>query len=207
LYIFSPDGIFNVQLIVSTTAGCSDTVQSAVNVLPVPSLAYDFNGCTDSASFMASADMNVTSWVWSCSDTSIFTGQNPSHVFSSEGTYFLTLSATTDSGCVATYSDTISVTPCDDNQIFPPTAPQAFTPDGDGNNDVFIIRGGPFLEYELRIFNEWGNEIFKSNDQNYGWDGTYKNKKQPLGPYVWTYRIVTMNSDEYNERGEVTILK
>lgn len=207
-YVFSSLGTYTATLIVATSGGCSDTVSTTVNVNPTPIASYVFETfCPDSANFTATADLIIAIWGWNFGDSTTSVLQNPTHTFPASGTYNVSVTATTDSGCVASFSDSVTVDPCDDNPIFDPVVPTAFTPNDDGFNDVFMVRGGPFLEFELRVFNEWGNQIYISNDQNEGWDGKYKRKKQPLGTYVWTYRIVTLDNRELDDKGEVTILK
>jgi len=207
-YIFTSVGIFTAELIVATSGGCSDTVQTQITVNPNPVVTYIYETfCPDSANFTANADLAIAIWNWNFGDSTASTLQNPTHTFPVSGSYGVSVNAITDSGCVGSFSDTVTINPCDDNTIFDPVAPTAFTPNGDGANDVFLVRGGPFLEFELRVFNEWGNQIHLSTDQNEGWDGKYKNRKQPLGAYVWTYRIVTLDNRELNDKGEVTILK
>jgi gliding motility-associated-like protein len=66
--------------------------------------------------------------------------------------------------------------------------PSAFTPNGDGLNDIFRINGASFVkDFEFRIFNRWGEQIFRSQNPELGWDGTFKGKRQPAGTY--TYKI------------------
>ncbi|MFT6845590.1 MAG: gliding motility-associated-like protein, partial [Flavobacteriales bacterium] len=65
--------------------------------------------------------------------------------------------------------------------------PNAFSPNGDGLNDVFtpVINGLTENSYRLKVFNRWGEEIFKSDDITLGWDGTFKNEKCPPESYSW----------------------
>ncbi|MFZ5554143.1 MAG: PKD domain-containing protein [Bacteroidota bacterium] len=209
VYIFTSTGSFSAELIVSSGGGCSDTVQAQINVNPVPQVSYTFETfCPDSANFTATADMTIASWLWNFGDSTTSSIQNATHTYPvTDSSYITTVTVATDSGCVASFTDTVSVEACADDDVFGPAVPTAFTPNGDGANDVFMVRGGPFLEFELRVFNEWGNQIYYSTDQAEGWDGKYKNKKQPLGTYVWTYRIVTLDNTELTNKGEVTILK
>ena len=63
--------------------------------------------------------------------------------------------------------------------------PTAFTPNGDGHNNTFYVHGGPFIQFNFKIYNEWGNIVFFTRDELEGWDGTYKGQPQPPGTYVW----------------------
>lgn len=71
--------------------------------------------------------------------------------------------------------------------------PNTFTPNLDEINPIFFAYGTEIAKFEMRIFNRWGQEIFLSENINDGWDGTYMNKKCPMGVYVWrvTYEEVS----------------
>ncbi len=89
--------------------------------------------------------------------------------------------------------------------------PNAFTPDGDGHNDTFV----PFArttprEYQLRIFDRWGMEVFASQAVGLGWDGTFNGQDVPDGVYVWTVRYKSLGDDGVRNgelRGHVTLLR
>lgn len=85
------------------------------------------------------------------------------------------------SGCDSFMVQPPPVNPCD-KLLF---IPNAFTPNGDGANDVFYVYGQGVKITEFRIFNRWGNEVFYSDNMTKGWDGTYKGKPQPLGVYAY----------------------
>ncbi|HYG51555.1 MAG TPA: gliding motility-associated C-terminal domain-containing protein, partial [Flavobacteriales bacterium] len=88
-----------------------------------------------------------------------------------------------------------------------PVLPTAFTPNGDGENDVFIIRGGPFNATDFKIYNNWGQLIFHTNDAMVGWDGTFKGVEQPLGVYTWTFEVTIANGKVIRQSGDVTLLR
>ena len=62
--------------------------------------------------------------------------------------------------------------------------PNAFTPNKDGKNDVFIIPGKSIHNYEMTIYNRWGEQVFFTTNAAEGWDGTYRNVDAPAGTYV-----------------------
>jgi gliding motility-associated-like protein len=102
-----------------------------------------------------------------------------SYTVTSTGYY--TVMVYNDCGSV---SDQIAVTykPCEANPQFP----NAFTPNGDGKNDVFRpVANGPMYEYELRIYNRWGQLVFYAKDSKLGWDGKYMGALVDNGSYVW----------------------
>jgi gliding motility-associated-like protein len=73
-------------------------------------------------------------------------------------------------------------------------SPTAFSPDGDGINDLFKVYGQGMSDFKIEIFNRWGQMIYKSFQLSEGWDGTFKGKNLPTGSYV--YKIKT---SEYSE--------
>jgi gliding motility-associated-like protein len=61
-----------------------------------------------------------------------------------------------------------------------------FTPNGDGRNDIFRIPASARLKIKsFSVFNRWGQMIFKTSDSGAGWDGSFHNRSQPTGSYVW----------------------
>ncbi|WP_419699980.1 gliding motility-associated C-terminal domain-containing protein [Mucilaginibacter sp. NFX135] len=85
--------------------------------------------------------------------------------------------------------------------------PNAFTPNGDGNNDILYVYGTTIQALTLSIYDQWGELQFKSTNKASGWDGTYKGTKQPVGVYVY-YVEATMNDGQVIKRkGTVTLLR
>lgn len=86
--------------------------------------------------------------------------------------------------------------------------PSAFTPNGDGKNDVFRITNAKYGKLvEMSVFNRWGERIFNSANTNNGWDGTFNGVPQDLG--VYNYLIILSNSDGSNKtyKGTVTLIR
>jgi gliding motility-associated-like protein len=64
--------------------------------------------------------------------------------------------------------------------------PNAFTPDGDGKNDVFMIsKTTPLSSFVMQVFNRWGQKVFETHDQSQGWDGTRRGKTCDTGHYAY----------------------
>jgi gliding motility-associated-like protein len=86
--------------------------------------------------------------------------------------------------------------------------PNAFSPNGDGINDVFraIPPGITKTEY-FRVFNRWGQMIFETHDYMKGWDGTYIGKPQPTGAYVWIIKGVDKYGKTVQMRGTVILVR
>ncbi len=99
-------------------------------------------------------------------------------------------------------------------EIIPAAAlyiPNAFTPDGDGLNDTFGGVGEGITDYNIQIFDRWGNLLFESNDINKQWDGNYKNELAPSGVYVFKVNAKGQGKDGkskklINKTGNVTLV-
>jgi gliding motility-associated-like protein len=210
-FTFTPSGSQTVTLIVTSSAGCMDTTTRTVNVNPSP-IAYFGNTltCPTDAAFLDSSSISsgsIVGWTWNFGDSTSSILQDPTHTYSDTAVwYHVVLNVVSDSGCVGAYADSILFNSCEE-PILPPGVPTGFTPNGDGHNDILYVKGGPFTQFEFRVFNEWGNQIFTSGTQSNGWDGTYKGKPQPAGEYVWVLVGVTADGTNVNMTGAITLIR
>lgn len=116
------------------------------------------------------------------------------------------LTVTNDEGCVAVRQITIYVISpdCLEPNIFIPTA---FTPNGDGNNDVLYVRSNIIESMEFAVYNRWGQKVFETSDQSVGWDGTYKGQNLPNDVFGYYLKAKCFNGEEFFKKGNVAILK
>jgi len=142
--------------------------------LPVNFLSAAADIC-DGKNLLLQAIDNWTSYLW------FDNSKSSSVTVNAAGNYWLQV--TSADGCVAT--DTVvvsSVKDCTNNIYFP----NAFTPDGNGNNDTWKpIVHGVTVNYKLDIYNRLGEKVFETTDYKKAWDGLYKGKKQPPDTFVW----------------------
>lgn len=113
-------------------------------------------------------------------------------------TYTLTL--TDENGCVN--SDNITIFVYSSFYV-----PNTFTPDGDGKNDVFYAYGTRIVEFEMDIYNRWGEHLFHSDDINEGWDGVYNGSVVKTGTYVWKIFYEESDGKRNIIYGNVNVLK
>ncbi len=86
--------------------------------------------------------------------------------------------------------------------------PSAFTPNGDGSNDIVYVRGWGLKKLiEFNIYNRWGEMVFSSDDFNAGWDGTFKGKLQNIETYVYTAKAETYNGLILEKHGYIQLLR
>jgi len=116
------------------------------------------------------------------------------------------ITATNQSGCATTVTVRVVVLDanCDDEFVF---VPNAFTPNGDGANDVFRARSNIVEEFSLIIYDRWGEEVFRTNDFDEGWDGTFKG--EPLGADVYGYYLeaTCIGEEVFVKKGNVTLIR
>ncbi|KAA3651454.1 MAG: hypothetical protein DWP98_02910 [Bacteroidetes bacterium] len=93
---------------------------------------------------------------------------------------------------------------CAEPDIF---IPSAFTPNQDGQNDVFRVRGVFLESLNLQIFNRWGEKVFESNDVNQGWDGSYKGELANPGVFVYHLKSTCLNGQEFFKKGNITLIR
>jgi gliding motility-associated-like protein len=115
-YTYQLAGTYNAELIVATAAGCSDTVVNEVIVNPVPNVSFTgIDTClNDETSFTNTSDPQdntIVSWDWDFGDSNIGTGQTTTHTYADHGIFTVTLTATSDSGCVSSGTYDVQVHP------------------------------------------------------------------------------------------------
>ena len=116
------------------------------------------------------------------------------------------LKVTDGNGCVN--FDTLQVFVitgyCQGSNVF---VPNAFTPDGNGHNDRFLVHAKGIREIALSIFNRWGEEVFQTRDIEQGWDGTYKGKEAPADVYVYHLTVVCFDNNRTFHKGDITLIR
>jgi gliding motility-associated-like protein len=93
---------------------------------------------------------------------------------------------------------------CLGSEIF---IPNTFTPNGDGSNDLFRVRGLSVDEVYFAVFNRWGEKVFETSDKTGGWDGRYEGKDVDVGVFGWYLKVKCFNGEESFLKGNVTLLR
>lgn len=199
-------GVFSPRLEVETEGKCRGIAEALIKVRPSPvaEIYLDKNSVSVADPVINFADRSqagnspVVQWQWYLQDTvEISTKQAFPMNFGQPatgspvldpGTYKVTLWVTNAEGCsdsASAYFSLVSVP-----MMF---VPNAFSPDGDGTNDLFIPKISNYGSegYTLRIYNRWGLQVFETNDINAGWDGTFKGSPCPAGTYLWVVSLKT----------------
>ena len=85
--------------------------------------------------------------------------------------------------------------------------PNAFSPNGDGENDILYVRGALIKEMEFRIYDRWGELIFESFDRSSGWNGQFRGKQMDPDTYDYYLRVTCLDDIENIVKGNITLLR
>ncbi len=109
-------------------------------------------------------------------------------------------------GCIGTGTSTICVISdlCDEPMIF---FPDAFTPNGDGLNDILKVEGFNITDVSFTIYNRWGEKVFETHSIDEGWDGTYNGQPAPTDAYAYYLRVFCEFGGQYYKQGNVTVIR
>lgn len=162
------------------------------------------NNGIDQSQLTATEDEGYT-YTWTNTETlsqdDIF---NPVAMPTDDITYTVTIED--ENGCMAeeTVEVTVRQSNCVDPFIF---VPNAFTPNGDGENDVLFVRGYSITGLYFIIYNRWGEKVFETRDIARGWDGTFKGKAPCSDVYGYYLEVDCFGGERFVKKGNVTILK
>ncbi|PHR49100.1 MAG: hypothetical protein COA32_03370 [Fluviicola sp.] len=145
---------------------------------------------------------NGHTYEWSFGDGNTSTMVHPNNTYTEPGDYEIMLIATDIKGCIDTAYRTITIQ--DEFYLY---VPNAFTPDGNRFNNTFKVSSINVIEFQIQIFNRWGELLFESEDKNFEWDGTYNGELVRDGTYVWKIFYRSINDDEETITGHVTVLR
>ncbi|OFY89159.1 MAG: hypothetical protein A3K10_14070 [Bacteroidetes bacterium RIFCSPLOWO2_12_FULL_31_6] len=205
IYSYVNSGTYTVNLIIQSAQGCWDTISNSVSIQPPPTAGFNSSPSSvkvnEIFSFSDISASNIVNWQWNFGDSlGTSTLQNPSYSYTSAGYFTVCLTVVDNMNC----TDSI----CEEVIVFmPPQVPNAFSPNGSGQNNTFNVLGGPYLELNFKIYNNWGELIFESDQQSKGWDGTRNGAAQPIGVYIYTVNAVTLDKEQYTIKGDVTLLR
>jgi gliding motility-associated-like protein len=146
----------------------------------------------------------ISTYVWDFGDGATSGEPQPVHQYTEEGVYDLMLTATNWFGCVGTITLPDHITVTKNVRLFVPTA---FTPDGNGVNDVFNVVTRLVTDLEIDIYDRWGKQVFASKDINFSWDGTFAGAPLPEGVYTYSIRATEWSGEKISRAGTVTLLR
>ncbi len=207
-------GWYNVTLEVTTPQGCTDhfTLQGAVLVDPAPTADFiwtpDLGTWENSTLLFTAEDPHASVFAWDFRGVDSSDQRQAAHAFPDifSGEYEVCLKVADRYGCADSLCQTVTVS------IPLLYTPNAFTPDGNGFNEVFLpVASGMVVEdHELMIFDRWGQRVFDSTDPSEGWNGALNNSGELLPTGVYNWRLIERpigSSDKKDWFGTVTLLR
>jgi gliding motility-associated-like protein len=215
-YTYTQAGIYTINVITTSIQGCitTATFPGIANVIanPVADFTMSANPTTIFETAIKMQDKSspgVVNWNWYSAGATpnSSTTQSPTFHYPEGvvGTYPIQLIVETAEGCVDTIERVLRI---NSDIIF--YAPNAFTPDGDEFNQTwkFYVSGIDEFNFELLIFDRWGEIVWETHDVNSSWDGTYNGKIIQAGAYTWIARVKDVYSDSKKTfNGTINILK
>ncbi len=211
-HIYNKQGIYAIKLKVTSSNGCStDTLyNNRVTVFPRPKTNFSLS--PDSVSYFTptisftnkSTGADYYQWYFGNGDSS--SQENPIYDYTDTGRYRVKLISTNIFGCKDSSFGKLFISP--DYTFF---IPNTFTPNGQGPdiNETFGP-GGVFKgirEFNMHIYNRWGEKVFLSNHISHRWDGTYKAKPCTQDIYIYMITYVDYFNTEQHVVGKVTLLR
>lgn len=193
---YSTSGTKSISLTVTNNIGCTETLSETIVITVIPSPSANFSIApspvfSNDIVLFSDASSNAASWLWDFGDGTFSFSTNPTYTYENSGIYEVVLIVTNEN-CVDTASATLTV-----KEPFFIYIPNAFTPDGDKFNQIFkpVLSGSiDPNDYQLLIFNRWGEVVFESFNIDIGWDGSYGGKVAQDGNYIWKIIVGNLNS-------------
>jgi gliding motility-associated-like protein len=213
-FTFTQAGCYNITLQITSDEGCvgSTTYQNFICVDDYPvanfSVSPSFLTPINNQATFINGSIGAETYDWDFGDGNSSNAENPQHIYynDEEETYMIQLIAYSELGCPDTAYATIDMR---EDLVF--YVPNTFTPDGDDFNETFLpifTSGFDPYDFNLLIFNRWGEILFESNNHQVGWDGTYGGKVVKDGTYIWKIEFKTKYTDERKvHHGHVNILR
>ena len=204
IHTYTIPGEYLVQLI-TYNCGIPDTATQLVIIDGLPNAFFDddpYYIIANTLVTFTNLSTNAVTYEWTFGDGGTSTDKNAQHVFTELGTYNVCLTATNSNGCSDVYCRTVESEA--DGVVDIPTA---FTPNGDGINDVLYVKGFGIQNMQLLIFNRWGELVFQTQDYKIGWDGTYHGKLQEMEVYVYSLTGNFADGVLFEKKGNITLLR
>jgi len=192
---------YYAQLIITTANGCVDTAIKGVSFYDLPDIDA---GADVYAVVGEDAELEVTggiSYTWSPNSYLNYDNIADPIALPPDDMEYIVLGVSPDS-CFN--RDTVKVF-IEDPKV---TIPNAFSPNGDGENDtIFLLHLGVQELLEFKIFNRWGQLVFETSDLTIGWDGMFKGEPQEIGNYAYYFKAESMYGNLVEGSGDIALIR
>ncbi len=205
---------YSVTLTYTNTTGCKDSI-TQIGLITVYSQPVAIFNATPQPTNITQPEIHfhdhstgvIDNWTWTFGNGAGSSIQNPTYTYADTGSYSVQLIVSNVHGCTDTAIHMIIIDP-----ILTCYIPNAFSPfDENGTNDEFMINGTNILleDFEMAIFDRWGERIFTTGDLHQGWNGRKGNIGEvcELGVYVYKINLKDWKGLAHEYIGHVTLLK
>jgi gliding motility-associated-like protein len=211
-HLFELPGVYTIKMVARDPNTCNqiDSTELTITVHGSPFASFDFTpkpATENVPTTFINQSTGAVRYLWDFGDgssdiTSSLT-EPVTHLYGGSGSFRTCLTAVSSFGCP---DDTCQVV---ESIIFSVVdVPSAFSPNGDGINDVIKVIGFGVRSIDFRIFNRWGQQVFQTNDIETGWDGRFNGVIQPQEVYGYTLNVTFFNnSAPLQKRGDITLLR
>lgn len=221
VYTYYEPGVYTVTLSATNVTG--DTITEVkpmiIEVYDRPSAQFEVRPevvyIPDNPVFTQNNSFGASDFLWDFGDGTTSTEFEPKHVYAEEGSYSVTLIATNQYGCSDTTRREGLIKAIIGGQVLIPNAfsPNLSGPIGGegggvpGTNDVFLPLTEGVAEFEMLIFNRWGELLFKSANKHIGWDGYYKGRLCPQDVYVYKLNLTFEDGRKSTRMGDINLIR
>ncbi len=207
-HIFTQGQNYMVKLKALGYCGKTDETEAPVYVYPTPKVDFYIDPDTVLVGEIVgfyNLTQGATYYFWNFGDGTVSMETEPRRAYSQPGIYDVKLVAQSENGCVDSLTKKAAVNVIGTKAIKFATA---FTPNGDGINDLYVPKMELVHDAQLYIFDRYGRIVFYTDkpDQEF-WDGTYRGKPLPQDVYVWKMVGHYVNGQSFIQKGEVTLLR
>lgn len=195
-----------IRLVLINQIGCHDTL-SYNEVLHYWTVAdFVYNPAVPKQNkpvyFTNTSQGGIVSYQWDFGDSTYSVDKDPEKQYQVGGTYTVCLTVTDTIDCTSTTCKTLIA-----DILKLVDVPKAFTPNGDGNNDILFLRGFSVQTVNMRIYNRYGNMVFETDDMAKGWDGTYKGQAAGSDVYAYVIDVTYADGSKEKKHGNITLLR
>ncbi|MCC6459520.1 MAG: gliding motility-associated C-terminal domain-containing protein [Saprospiraceae bacterium] len=212
-HIYNTPGVFDVSVDITSPIGCriSDAFPDLIRVVPSPTADFTYSPDSLLSQFnntiqFTDLSLDANRWHWEFDRFGSTITRNPLFTFPDTGLMKVTLIVTHPEGCKDSLSKYLDFVP-----VIKWYMPNAFTPNGDGQNDGFLGKGylDGVVDFNMSIWNRWGEKVYESQDPQEEWNGRQMNKggMSPEGVYVYLVTFTSPRGQKQEFKGYATLLR
>jgi gliding motility-associated-like protein len=213
-HCYSDDGVFTVFVRATTALGCIDSLRKTdlvtINKTPTANFLISPSEQTfiDEPDFeFKNESLNADNYFWNLGDSTLTQVENPTHRYTSPGDFCVKLVSVANYNtgiptCIDSIEKCIKILPLSVCYV-----PNSFSPNDDDINDIFSVKASLINEFEITIFNRWGQQIYRSFDIDNGWDGSYGENLAPQGVYLYTITYRDLDHRAHSLDGTLFLMR